>query len=81
MNNPKMTYFEQEDVLHLMISDEPEYNSVEIAPNMTIELNEAGEMIGVEILRASAFIRDSVLESAQGRLLGIVRSEPIDSLA
>jgi uncharacterized protein YuzE len=74
MNNPKMTYFEQEDVLHLVLSNEAEYNSVEIAPNLTIELNEAGEMIGVEILRASTFIRDSILESAQGKLLGIARS-------
>jgi uncharacterized protein YuzE len=74
MNNPKMTYFEQEDVLHLVLSDDAEHNSVEIAPNLTIELNEAGEMIGVEILRASTFIRDSILESAQGKLLGIARS-------
>jgi uncharacterized protein YuzE len=47
---------------------------VEIAPNLTIERNEAGEMIGVEILRASTFIRDSILESAQGKLLGTARS-------
>jgi uncharacterized protein YuzE len=67
----KMTYFEQEDVLHLVISNEPESNSVEIAPNVTAELNEAGELIGIEILRASAFIRDAILESAQGKILGI----------
>jgi hypothetical protein len=28
MSNPKMRYFEQEDILHLTISDEPEANSV-----------------------------------------------------
>jgi uncharacterized protein YuzE len=72
MNNAtKMTYFEQEDVLHLAISDEPESNSIEIAPNVTAELNEAGELIGIEILRASSFIRDAILESAQGKILGI----------
>jgi hypothetical protein len=26
MDNPKMTYFDQEDVLHLVFSNEAEYN-------------------------------------------------------
>lgn len=73
-SSTKMTYFEQEDVLHLVLSDEPEAGSVEIAPNVTVELNEAGELIGVEILRASTFIRDAILESAQGKLLGVSRT-------
>lgn len=29
MNNLKMTYFEKEDILHLVISDEPESDSIE----------------------------------------------------
>ncbi len=70
----KMNYFEKEDVLHLVISDEPEFGSVELSPNVTAELNEAGELIGVEILSASTFIRDAILESAQGKLLGISRT-------
>jgi uncharacterized protein YuzE len=69
INNTKMTYFEQEDILHLAISDEPEVNSVELSPNITAELNENGELIGLEILKASNFIRDSILESAQLKLL------------
>jgi uncharacterized protein YuzE len=32
-------------------------------------LNETGELIGIEIIKASAFIRDSILESVQARLL------------
>ncbi|WP_293104693.1 DUF2283 domain-containing protein, partial [Moorena sp. SIO3I6] len=48
-----MTYFEQEDILHLTLSDEPEAGSVEISPNITAELNEAGELIGIEIIQAS----------------------------
>ncbi len=39
-------YFEKEDILHLVISDEPEANSVELGPNVTAELNEKGELIG-----------------------------------
>ena len=62
-------YFEEEDILHLVISDEPESRSVELSPNITVELNEKNEMIGVEILKASAFLRDTVLESVQAKTL------------
>ena len=63
MNKPKMTYFEQEDILHLMISDEPESDSIELSPNITAELNDNGELIGIEILNASAFIQEAVLDA------------------
>ena len=66
-----MAYFEKEDILHLTLSNEREVGSVEISPNITVELNEAGELIGVEIINASAFIRDSILESVQARLLTV----------
>jgi uncharacterized protein YuzE len=69
MNSPKLSYFEEDDILHLVISDEPEAGSIEVAPNITAELNARGELIGIEILSASTFIRDCVLESVQGRLL------------
>jgi uncharacterized protein YuzE len=66
-----MEYFEDGDVLHLAISDEPETGSVEIGPNITAELNAKGELIGVEILDASTFVRDSVLESVQAKMLNL----------
>lgn len=66
-----MKYFEEEDILYLTISDEPEANSVEINPNITVELNNSGELIGIEITNASAFIRDSILESTQGKILNL----------
>lgn len=69
MNKAHMVYFEKDDILHLAISDEPEAGSVEINPNITVEINSKGELIGIEILNASAFIRDSVLESVQARML------------
>ncbi len=71
MNELKMAYFEEEDILHIAISDEPEAGSVELAPNITVELNAEGELIGIEILAASLFIRDSIVESIQGRELNI----------
>ena len=71
LNMTKMAYFEQEDKLHLEISDEPERGSIELSPNITVELNDNGELIGIEILNASAFIQDSILESAQAKILSL----------
>lgn len=69
MNKTRLAYFEKEDVLHIAISDEPESGSIELSPNITAELNDAGELIGIEILDASVFIRDSILESVQAKML------------
>jgi uncharacterized protein YuzE len=66
-----MAYFEKDDVLHLAISDDPEAGSVEISPNITAEINAKGELIGIEIVKASKFVRDSVLETVQAKMLDI----------
>lgn len=69
MTQTRMIYFEIEDILHLAISDEPEANSIELSPGVTAELNEKGEMIGLEILNASVFLRNSLFDSLQFKLL------------
>ena len=61
MNKLKMTYFQNEDILHLVISDEPESDRVELSSNITAELNENGELIGIETLNASTFIQHTIL--------------------
>jgi uncharacterized protein YuzE len=71
-----MIYFEKDDVLHLSISDDLEAGSVELSPNITVELNTKGELIGIEILDASTFVRDSILESAQARMLEMPLAQP-----
>jgi uncharacterized protein YuzE len=73
-DKPKMVYFEKEDILHLVITDEEETHSVELSPNITAELNEKGELIGIEILHASTFMRDVILEGVQARLLNLTSS-------
>ena len=75
MNKTRMSYFEKDDVLHLAISDEPEAGSVEVSPNITAELNAKGELIGIEILSASTYIRDSVLDSVQAKVLDLVKAK------
>jgi len=76
MSKATLKYFEKEDILHLGISDEPEANSIELSPYITAELNEAGELIGVEIMNATAFLRDSLMESAQFKVLQMARLQP-----
>ena len=71
MMKPKMAYFSQDDILHLVISEDAEANSVELSPNITAELNGKGELIGIEIVDASAFVRDAILEGVQARLLNL----------
>jgi uncharacterized protein YuzE len=74
MNKLRMNYFEKEDVLHLIISDDEEAGSIELSPNITAELNESGELIGIEILEASNFIKDSILETVQAKMLNLAEA-------
>jgi uncharacterized protein YuzE len=48
---------------------------MELAPNITAELSDDGELIGLEILNASTFIRDSVVESLQAKMLSLANVE------
>lgn len=75
MSKVRLRYFEQEDIFLLVIADEPESRSVELSPNITVELNDKNEMIGVEILNATTFLRDSVLESIQAKTLQLLEAE------
>lgn len=67
-----MRYFEEEDVLHLVVAEGSENRSLELSPNITVELNDQNELMGIEILNASAFLRDSVLDSVQAKALQIL---------
>lgn len=67
MPKSKLSYFEQEDILHLVISEEARPNSLELSPTITAELNEREELIGIEILNASTFV-----EGAQVKLFQLI---------
>jgi uncharacterized protein YuzE len=75
MNKSRIQYFEQEDVLHLTIAEGPESRSLELSPNITVELNDQNELVGVEILNATTFLRDAVLESIQAKTLQVLQAE------
>lgn len=76
MNLPKLFYFEKEDILHLVVSEDKEANSVELSPNITAELNTKGELIGIEVLNASIYLRDFFMQTAQAKLLNLTSPEP-----
>ena len=69
---PKLAYFAQEDILHLIVSEEDEASSVELSPNITAELNESGELIGIEILNASTFVQETLMEGVQAKVLQLI---------
>ncbi len=79
MDKTKMAYFKDEDILHIVISEGKEADSIELSPNITAELNERGELIGIEILEASSFLRDSILESSQAKILKLKKRITIKS--
>jgi uncharacterized protein YuzE len=53
-----------------------EAGSIELSPDITVELNERGELTSIEILNASKFMRDVVLESVQVRMLQFPVAQP-----
>lgn len=69
----KLSFFPNEDIIHYSLSDEEEADSIELSPNITAELNKKGEIIGIEILKASAYIRDAILDSAHLKMLGTIK--------
>ena len=46
-----------------------------MSPNVTAEFNEHGDLIGIEILEATSFIRDSIFESVQAKVLNIQKMD------
>jgi uncharacterized protein YuzE len=67
----EINYYKEEDIMHIVISEGPERGSAEISPNITLELDENREIIGIEILEASKYIRDSILETAQAKRMSM----------
>ncbi len=65
----EINYYKEEDIMHIVIAEGPERGSAEIAPNITLELDENRQIIGIEILEASKYLRDTILETAQAKLM------------
>lgn len=59
-NKAILNYDRRSDVLYIVIKKSKEEEFVEIAPGVNVELNDRGEVIGIEILNASSFLKPVV---------------------
>lgn len=57
-NLKKSTFYDvQSDSLYIFAKKGDEENTLELIPGINLEINHAGEVIGIEILRASRFFQ------------------------
>lgn len=68
VNKKIVNYDPEADVLSLYIGKGSEEEFVEIAPNISVELNKNGKVIGLEILNASKVLKPT-LKPLQSRSL------------
>ncbi len=61
-------YYPEGDVLYVLIKAGEEAKSVEIEPGVTAELDRDGEIIGIEILDASKYLRKLIQERLEPQL-------------
>ena len=73
-----LAYFRQGDVIHLVTSEEPESRSVELSPNITLELNKKDQMIGLEILQASS-VRTHYYHATDSAYIEVSSKPSVDS--
>ena len=59
MNDFKIFYDEEEDILYLSKEGE-EAEVVEISPGVNMELDSNGNLIGVEVFKASSMFKDVI---------------------
>jgi len=59
MEKFNVSYDEKQDILYLAKKGEEE-EVVELAPGVNIELDSSGELIGVELFKASSLLKDVI---------------------
>jgi len=60
------------DVLYLVAADGPIHRSIEVAPGITLEYGKDGEVVGLEILRASRVLAEKVVASLHAKQAGVL---------
>jgi uncharacterized protein YuzE len=60
VNKPTVHYDPQSDVLYFLVRDGEEERFVEVAEGVSVELDHEGQLLGVEILNASRFLRATI---------------------
>ena len=57
----KLSYDRETDSLYVLFVDRPGADAVEVAPGVVADLDEAGEIVGLDIDHASRFVDDDML--------------------
>lgn len=57
----KLSYDRATDSLYVLFIDRPGADVVEVAPGVVADLDEAGEIVGLDIDHASRFVDDDTL--------------------
>jgi uncharacterized protein YuzE len=60
MSRPAVHYDPQSDVLYFLVRDGEEERFVEVTEGVNVELDQEGQLLGVEILNASRFLRAAI---------------------
>lgn len=59
MKNKKVHYYKKDDILYFFIRKGRQYDSEEVSPGITLELGKGGELLGIEVLRASKVLKEA----------------------
>jgi uncharacterized protein YuzE len=68
----KARYDTKADVLYLFAEEGEIARSLEVSPGITVEFGEAGNILGVEILRASKVFTEQVIASLHAKQAGVL---------
>jgi uncharacterized protein YuzE len=63
MKQGTLRYYEESDILYFFLKEGMEKRNIEVVPGVTIELNNKNEIIGIEILDASKFVKNYILKT------------------
>jgi uncharacterized protein YuzE len=67
----KVRYDANADVLYLVCDGGEIARSIEVSPGITVELGDAGNILGVEILRASKVLTEKGIASLHAKWAGV----------
>ena len=65
-------YDAEADILYLVTAEGEVGRSVEVPPGMTVEFDDDGDVIGVEVLRASKVLPEKIVASLHAKQAGII---------
>ena len=72
MEESEIRYDAKADVLYLFSEEGEISRSVEVSPGITVEFGDAGNILGVEILRASKLFTEKVIATLHAKQAGVL---------